>query len=315
MDDISVVICTYNGAKYIEEQLESIRKQSIPAREIIVCDDNSSDDTIQCVADYKKKHQEINIRILVQETNVGVIKNFEFGLTEANSKYIALSDQDDIWLEKKLEMTLKRMKALETLYGDHLPLLVHTDLLVVNDALDMINSSFIKMKGLQCSHIDNDLKSLFLQNYVTGCTILINRVARDNAVPFPNNIIMHDWWIALVVAGLGKIDFLNEVTIKYRQHGENVVGAKRYISLRSFRGLFKKNNMEQSICATIKQNNELVNHKSKIILLKNAWLLNALEELKGYNAMSLFKLGIYKQGKLRTYMLYIFCVVKKILKW
>lgn len=311
MNNISVIICTYNGEKYIEEQLNSLKEQSVFINEYIICDDNSSDNTCVIVNRYIEKNPELNIKLLKNGKNRGVIRNFEFGLNQASGDYIAFCDQDDVWLPNKIEISLNKIKEMEQKYGKKIPLLVHTDLLVVDEDLEIINSSFFLQEGLKVYKNEEVLKALFLQNNLVGCTMFFNKIAKELALPFPKHIIMHDYWLGLVVASKGKIEFVNQKTIKYRQHKKNVVGAKNYISFKSLKKVFDKKYLDKSINAIIMQNKEVVNFKSGFLVENNKWFLEALNALEKNNVIDMIKLKVHKHGILRNIVLYSFFVLKK----
>lgn len=311
MNTISVIICTYNGEKYIEEQLNSLKRQSIFIDEYIICDDNSLDNTCNIIENYIKKNPELNINLFRNSKNKGVIKNFEFGLKQASGDYIAFCDQDDVWLPNKMELSLNKIQEMEEKYGKNMPLLVHTDLVVVDENLDIINQSFFKQEGLNVYKDENILKALFLQNNLVGCTMFFNKIAKNLSLPFPEHIIMHDYWLGLVVACKGKIEFINQGTIKYRQHKKNVVGAKTYISINSLKKIFNKNYLDKSINSVIIQNRELVNYKSGILVKNNNWFIEALKAIEENNIIRMIKLGIHKHGILRNIIVYVYFMIRK----
>lgn len=309
---ISIVLCTYNGAKYIEEQLESLKRQSIFINEYIICDDNSSDNTCIKIEKYKEKNPELNIKLFKNSVNKGVIKNFEFGLNRASGDYIAFCDQDDVWLPNKIKDSLNKMKKMEKEYGINMPLLVHTDLCVVDENLKIINNSFYKKEKIKIYRGKDVFKALFLKNSVVGCTMMINKTAKNLVLPFPKNIIMHDYWIALVVASIGRVEFLNKSTIKYRQHKDNLVGSKKYFSLEMLKKVFNKDFIEKSIQLNIIQNEELLKFKSGKLIKNNRWFIAALISIKNKDIFNMIRLGIHKSGLLRTLILYIYCILRKI---
>jgi hypothetical protein len=135
-------------------------------------------------------------------------------------------DQDDIWLEDKVQLSLKKIDECEYKYSKT-PLLVHTDLSVVDDDLAVINSSFWQYEYIDPSK--NSLNRLLVQNTVTGCTVIINRELAKKVLDIPEGAIMHDWWMALVASEFGKIGYINTATMMYRQHQQNVIGTNDYI--------------------------------------------------------------------------------------
>jgi glycosyltransferase involved in cell wall biosynthesis len=234
---LSVAMCTYNGARHLSAQLESIARQTYLPDELIICDDRSIDATPAIVERFAKTAP-FRVRIFHNPTRLGVVANFSKAITLASGRYIALSDQDDIWLPKRLEHSLLTMRTAEESYGPHTPLLVHTDLSVLREGENIISTSFMRFQHLQ--HVTSDpLRVLLTQNFVTGCAILMNATLKLAATPIPHSALMHDWWFALVAAATGKIVFLDEQTILYRQHASNTIGAVRY-SILSTQLILKK---------------------------------------------------------------------------
>ena len=136
-----------------------------------------------------------------------------------------LCDQDDLWLPNKVAITLRKMQEIEKKHPES-PILIHTDLMVVDEKLNMIDESFWHYQ-----HIDPSLDSLnrlLIQNTITGCTTMVNKKLVELSLPIPTKALMHDGWIGLVAAGLGKISYIDEPTIKYRQHSSNDTGAKKF---------------------------------------------------------------------------------------
>ncbi len=222
---LSVALCTYNGAKYLREQLDSIALQTYPPDELVVCDDRSVDGSVEIAKTFASRAP-FSVRLYVNEEGLGTIKNFERAIGLCKGDFVALSDQDDVWLPNKLEVTLRAMREAEDRYGVATPILVHTDLQVVDSERRPIAPSFYKYQGFKRLH-KNLLAELLIENYVTGCTLMMNRALRDAGLLIPREAKMHDWWLALVAAALGCIVSLPEATVLYRQHTENVVGAKK----------------------------------------------------------------------------------------
>lgn len=237
-ENIDVVMATYNGAVYVKQQIESILAQDYPSVRLIISDDGSTDSTPKILQEYAKKHPDI-ITLLPFDGNKGVIGNFSRLLSYATADYVCFSDQDDVWNKDKVSKSSQRMKQLEAQYGKNLPLLVHTDLSVVDKELNQISPSFWRYTALD-SFRGNSLNRLLVQNCVTGCATMLNRPLIQIACPFPKNCVMHDHWVALVAAAFGKVEALPDTTIAYRQHGKNTLGAVRYLSLFYFKKGFNR---------------------------------------------------------------------------
>lgn len=140
----------------------------------------------------------------------------------AKSEYLMFCDHDDVWLSNKIETSLNRMEEAEAIYGVQTPILVHTDLAVVDDKLTPLFPSLSRQEGLSSGN--SNFRQLIMQNNVTGCTMLLNKTLYQMARPIPRNAAMHDWWIALVAAAFGKVIFMEVPTVLYRQHAQNSVG-------------------------------------------------------------------------------------------
>jgi glycosyltransferase involved in cell wall biosynthesis len=211
---ISVVMTTYNGARYLEEQIESLLNQSLLPDEIIVCDDCSSDGTVKILDKYQIAGK---LTYYINEHQLGLINNFKKVVSLAQkSNYVALCDQDDIWLPDKLE---KCAVLLENM--DHnVPNMVHSDLILVNENNQLLNKSFRNEFG-QDKYLHN-LESLLFGNFVTGCTIVMSPQLRAFFSEIPSNVQFHDSWIALAAFSFGLVKEVPEALIRYRKHDTNL---------------------------------------------------------------------------------------------
>ena len=223
MSTIAIVMTTYHGEKYISEQIESILASSYQDYELFIHDDGSKDNTINILRSYESRYPE-KIHVYQNEENLGHIMNFIHALSVTTADYVMFSDQDDVWKTNKVAVTLKRMKHMEAQLGKETPLAVFTDAVVVDQELNILNSSFF------CSgHLNpckTDLAHLLMENKLIGCTVMVNAALRRilQSKPLPQKARFHDWWLALIAASFGKIGYVNEGTLLYRQHGGNVVG-------------------------------------------------------------------------------------------
>ncbi len=225
---ISILLSSYNGEKYLKEQLDSLFAQTYKNFEIIVRDDGSTDKTKYILNEYEKNYPN-KVQIIEDGIgNLGSSKSF-MKLLEYSSdcEYVMFCDQDDVWLPEKIEMSINKIKELEVESNKNIPLLVFTDLTVVDEKLNIINKSYWNYQKLIPS-ITNDWKKLLSQNVITGCTIIMNKKAKEVCLPFTLEMMIHDQWIGVNVSKYGKIGYLNEQTILYRQHGNNVEGAHNY---------------------------------------------------------------------------------------
>jgi len=249
---ISILLAAFNGEKYIAEQIESLLNQSVQEFKLIIHDDGSTDDTFTIISSYAKKHPN-KITVIQNEKNSGGAKyNFMKMMIDYKDDYIMLCDQDDVWLPEKIEKTLNKIKQLEGVYGTATPILVHTDLKVVDKDLQTISVSY--RKDMLSDFSKTSLNSIIIQNTLTGCSAMYNRALAELIKKEPKYMIMHDWWLILVAAAFGKIDYILEPTILYRQHGENDIGAKKVKSIRYiFHEILLYKEMAQAVTNTYLQ--------------------------------------------------------------
>lgn len=219
---VDIALATFNGEKHLRALLESIKTQTWSNWNILARDDGSTDQTLRILRHFQAEHPD-RIR-LIDDTDgtLGAANNFSRLLENSQADYIMLADQDDIWLPLKIEVTLKKMQELAAHSGGDTPLLVHTNLCLIGTVQA---DSFWKYQHLDPNY-GLTLKNLLTQNVITGCTLMVNRALLDLALPVPRAAVMHDWWLALVAAAFGRIDFINTPTVQYRQHETNCLGAK-----------------------------------------------------------------------------------------
>jgi len=222
---IAIVLAIYDGEKFLEQQLESIVLQDHQKWSLYVRDDGSHDDSRNIVEQFSKVDKRVHV-LTDAKNHLGARDNFA-SLMERRTldsyPYIAFSDQDDVWQHDKLSMQLDVMHEMERHYSGT-ALLVHSDMTVVDASLNMIDPSFMDYQGIR--HEENAVPVLLAQNFVTGCTALVNRTLLDIALPLPEEALMHDWWLALCAAVFGHIGYIDKPLVRYRQHGNNEVGAK-----------------------------------------------------------------------------------------
>ena len=221
-DKIAILMATYNGEKYICQQIDSILSQTCTDWELYIHDDGSTDNTIAAVESYVEKYPD-KIHLIDGKSTGGAKYNFFYLFGQVEAPYYMTCDQDDVWLDKKIELTYDKMLTIEN--KADVPCLVYTELRVVDSELNTIADTMSGYQSLDCHK--RTINQFILQNSVTGCTMMINRALRDKMLHITDidNTIMHDWWAALVAAQFGKTAFIDEPTILYRQHGDNSLGA------------------------------------------------------------------------------------------
>lgn len=218
---VDILLATYNGEKYLKEQIESVLNQTYENIQIIISDDCSTDGTRQILKEYEKNEK---IKVFYQEKNLGYVKNFEFLLKQVENELYMLCDQDDVWKKEKIE------KSVEKLEKENLDL-VFGDLEVVDENLNTIHKSYNQYMHMQnkINKYCKDYQLQYLYNCMTGCTILSKKEFLSKILPLPTNskYMIHDYWIGLIVSLNGKVGYLSEPYILYRQHGNNQVGTKK----------------------------------------------------------------------------------------
>lgn len=201
---ISVCMTTFNGEKFISNQIESILMQLSDTDELIISDDGSTDDTLNIIKSYMDADDRIT---LFFGPKLGLISNFEYALKQASGEYIFLSDQDDVWMPNKVELMLEKL-------DDNL--LVISDCQVVDKNLDLMYPSFFQLNGLRRTLFSNLIKNSYL-----GCCMAFRREVLLKSLPFPKSLPMHDWWIGLCAACSGSVYFCTDKLVMYRRHGSN----------------------------------------------------------------------------------------------
>lgn len=299
-DTVDILLATYNGFSFIASQLDSILAQSYKNIHLIIRDDLSTDCTRKILETYTNRFPD-KITLLPSEKRLGVKCNFSSLMEHSKADYIMFADQDDVWEENKVDKTIEVMKELEKGSPINTPLLVHSDLKVVDRDLNVLSPSFWHYSEINPQK-GQVLNRLLMQNVVTGCAMMINRTLLELALPIPENSAMHDWWLALVAAAFGKIEIMPESTIWYRQHGKNALGAKKFFSWDYFReGLNKVREPELSKQIHAK---ELLLRYSDRLSSTQFELLKAYQELPQAaipkKVFLIFKYKFFKLGFLRN---------------
>lgn len=229
MGMVSIVMATYNGEKYLEEQIESILSSTYQDFELDIFDDGSKDSTMEILDRYQRQYPD-KIFVSQNKTNLGVTHNFLNAVNRTTADYVMLCDQDDVWKKDKIARTLKRMRQMEVQFGKELPIAIFTDAHVVDSDLNILHESFF------CSGRLNprltDLPHLLMENKLIGCTVMINGAIRKvlQSNNLPDKARFHDGWLGLIASSIGKIGFIKEPTLLYRQHEGNVVGDRGFLS-------------------------------------------------------------------------------------
>ena len=210
---VSVAMATYNGEKYIKEQIDSILNNLEKNDELIISDDGSKDNTISIIQEMQKNDSRIK---LLEGPKNGVKQNFANAIKNCSGEYIFLADQDDIWNDKKVEKVLKVFK------DKNVTLVIH-NCEIVNENLEKTDKTFFEFRNSGKGIIKNIWKNTYI-----GCCIAFKGKMKDKILPIPNDIEMHDQWIGIINEKYGESYFLDECLIKYRRHSNNVSQMKHY---------------------------------------------------------------------------------------
>lgn len=206
---VSVVMATFNGARFVGAQLDSILNQSYPKLEVVIVDDHSTDNTFDILSDYARK--DARIRLYRNDKNLGYVKNFERGLCLATGDFIAPSDQDDIWLPHKIEFLLQHIGDEAIAYGD-------SKLIDENG-----NYLGLRISDLKCLTTFENCLNYLIGNSAPGHGMLIRKEVIPAAIPLPT-LVTHDLWIGFVATFASRVKYVGETLVLYRQHSRNVCG-------------------------------------------------------------------------------------------
>lgn len=214
--EVSVLLSTYNGERYLEEQLDSILRQQNVKIKLFVRDDGSTDRTVEILQSYSQRYSQM---VFWKQKNIGVVNSF-FALMQGakeSSPYYAFADQDDIWLPEKLERAIQKIQVEEN----------HTDAAVLYCSNTiLIDENGSRLKGQKIKKPRIAFGNALIENIATGCTCVWNEALLNDVVrETPSDAIMHDWWLYLTATYLGTVIYDTDAYLLYRQHSNNVVGA------------------------------------------------------------------------------------------
>ncbi|MCR5214352.1 MAG: glycosyltransferase family 2 protein [Eubacterium sp.] len=323
---IDILLATYNGEKFIDKQIKSLVTQSRDSLNqdlrLVIRDDGSTDNTISIIKkrlEYYKKKRENPIDVLIlddKKPSGSPSGNFTRMLSLSQADYIMFSDQDDMWYRRKTEETYACMKRLEEKYGKTMPLMVHTDLSLMDESGKKIATSFYDYQKLPR---EDSLAQLMIQNTVTGCTVMMNRAAVDllKEAPASEMLLMYDHFAAILVAATGKIAFIDEPLIRYRQHEGNIVGAHAADSVEEYKSRFSfgrakfLKDMDKSyrqVGYIVKRYEDRIrqaNGQETVDLMKEYSKLLMASKVERMNFFQKHK--VYKSGKLKKLVQLIWC--------
>lgn len=230
---VDIVMATYNGARFVREQIASIQNQSFTNWRLLISDDSSTDNTVEIIKHLALTDGRI---VLVNDARQGgVVKNFEKALAGVTADYICFCDQDDLWPSERLETMLEFFMKNE----NDRPLMIYTDLTLIDEHEKVIGDSYYKVNAIKPTE-NLDFERLRWKSSIYGCSTMINKALLDVSLPFPVHVTMHDHWLGLVASIRGQLKYFDYKSILYRQHSANVVGGRKKTFLGKLASL-KKN--------------------------------------------------------------------------
>ncbi|MBC7746122.1 MAG: glycosyltransferase family 2 protein [Flavobacterium sp.] len=204
---VSVVMCVYNGERFIRKQIESILAQTYKDLELLILDDCSTDSSVKIINSYLDGDK--RIKLIQNQQNIGFNKNFEKGFQLCIGDLIAVSDQDDIWLPEKIG------RLVESLADN---LLIYSNSSKIDEHGTMLQSNL----NTTIHHVDlPGFKSFLDDNFITGHTCLFKKELLNYVLPFPENLFFYDWWLGFVASYVGRVKYLDEILTKYRVHSQS----------------------------------------------------------------------------------------------
>lgn len=304
---IDVLLSVYNGEKYLKQLFESLENQSCRNFRLHIRNDGSTDSSDAILAEMLSQFG-FESYLLPDNEHIGVISSYNRLLAESSADYIMFCDQDDVWLPGKIAMTAKRMSEAEIEFGN-IPLLIHTDLRVVDENLKLIADSFWKYQHLNSLKMCS-LNRVLIHNSVTACAMMINRPLARLVGKIPASAIMHDWYLGIAAAAFGKIIPVEEATILYRQHSMNTLGGRNYnigsILQQAFSG---RATVRRSIQKTISQSKLFLAHFESELMPQNLELITAWAEINNVSWWRKWQIIIknrfYKNGLFRNIALFL----------
>lgn len=206
---VTIVMCVYNGQEFLTEQIESILNQTYSNLELLILDDGSSDASVDLVSQFIEKDK--RVKLTINPTNLGFNKNFEKGIRLAAGEFIAISDQDDIWMPNKVELLLESIADASLIYSN-------------STLIDEFGGDMNRTLDSNLIHVqDPSYKSFLDINFLTGHTCLFKKELIKDLIPFPAEVFYYDWWMGFVASYTGRVKYLDVVLTKYRIHNDSVM--------------------------------------------------------------------------------------------
>ena len=314
MNNIAILLSTYNGEAYILDQLRSLGNQSCLNFDLYIRDDASNDNTVTLIKQFQSRSN-LSITLLPTDKNLGARDSFQCLLKHSvqsqKYEYFMFCDQDDVWVKDKVLESYEKMQCFDNPLES---LLIYTDLQVVDENLNILGDSLWHDFNLDPNK--KSLNYLVMQCNITGCTMIFNRKLAELSLPFTSDAIMHDYWIALVASAMGHIDYLNKPTIAYRQHGSNVSGGAdkfnfTYITQKALK-FFNVDEFYQVLGRQIIQSKSFLLQYHDQLSNENIEILEAITTLQSVSLLKrvilIMKYKLYKHGAIRNIGLFLWII-------
>lgn len=314
MNNIAILLSTYNGEAYILDQLESLENQSYLNFDLYIRDDASKDNTLALIKQFQSRSS-LSIILLPTDKNLGARDSFQcllkYSIQSQEYGYLMFCDQDDVWFKDKVLESYEKIQSFDNPLE---PLLIYTDLQVVDENLYILGDSLWHDFNLDPNK--KSLNYLAMQCNITGCTMIFNRKLAELSLPFTSDTIMHDYWIALVASGMGQVNYLNKSTIAYRQHGSNVSGGAdkfnfTYISQKALK-IFNADEFYQVLGRQIIQSKSFLLQYRDQLSNENIEILEAISALESVSLIKrialVIKYKLYKHGIIRNIGLFLWII-------
>lgn len=298
---ISIAMATYNGEKYLQEQLDSFVNQTRLPDELVVSDDCSSDGTAQIIQEFEK-NAPFEVRIFCNERNLGHVQNFNRAITQCDGDYIFLSDQDDIWDEKKIDCLYNKLKN-----HDSIPALVHSDFSYIDSRNNVIHPSFVDKINKVHDEVNTNIIRALFYGFCVGCTVAINRKLVNASMPFPEIKVGHDHWLLYGAILNGKVIFVNEQFVFHRVHKENTAPKFRKRSFKIYN--HDKINKKRLV------SKELIKRYRATIKERDLTWLQLLKDIDKLNKYKVINYYLSAKLLLKKNMIYSLYILKDLIAY
>jgi glycosyltransferase involved in cell wall biosynthesis len=285
--EVAIGLAVFNGARYLREFLDSLLAQTESNFRLVVSDNASTDETREILEAYSPRFRHPILILPSPARTTSAVLNFARVTNFIEADYLMYADADDVWYSNKVESSLRTIKRHENIYGSDKPILMHSDLEVVDRDLRCIAPSYWRYQNIDPSRIE--LRQILMRNCVTGCTTILNKALLLIARPIPEEAIMHDHWCALTAAAFGHIVSFRTPLLAYRQHGANDTGASRWglrFLIRRMLEISSDKSPRKAVDAKVRQAKAFLERNADALSYDQRQILLALATLHSHNALS-----------------------------